>query len=60
MGWRKFASSFVQAPGAAFPFSQSALALTAVKFANFTLCRDRLDDLVSEPVPDAAKKWIAL
>jgi hypothetical protein len=59
VGWRKFASGFVQPPCAAFPFSQSALALTAVKFANVAVFRDRLDNLVSEPVPDAAKKLVA-
>jgi hypothetical protein len=59
VGWHRFASGFVQAPGADFPFSQSALALMAVKFANGTVFRDRLDNLVSEPLPDATKRLVA-
>ena len=54
-----FASGFVQSPGADFPFSQSALALTAVKLANVTIFRDRLDNLVSDRLPDDAKTLIA-
>ena len=59
MGWHRFASGFVQAPGADFPRFRSALALTAVKFANGTILRDRLDNLVSEPLPAATKRLVA-
>ena len=59
VGWHRFASGFVQAPGADFPRFRSALALTAVKFANGTILRDRLDNLVSEPLPAATKRLVA-
>jgi hypothetical protein len=55
----KFAGAFVQAPGADFPLSQSALALTAIKCANITVFRDRLDNLVLEPLPNGTKRLVA-
>jgi hypothetical protein len=50
--WHKFASGFVQAPIAAFPFVHQALPLTAVKFAQGNVLRDFLNNLVSKPPPD--------
>jgi hypothetical protein len=58
-GWHKFASSFIQAPVAGFPFSDCALPLTAVKFAKRRLFRDFLHDLVPDPPPDPANRLVA-
>jgi len=55
----RFTGGFVQTPGASLPFFQSALALTAVKLAKSTVLRDRLDNLVLEPLPNARKRIVA-
>ena len=58
-GWHKFASGFIQAPIAAFPFFRRALPLTAIKFAEGRVFRNVLDNLVSEPPPDPTNGLVA-
>jgi hypothetical protein len=58
-GWHKFASRFIQAPIAGFPFSRRALPSTAVEFTEGRVFRDSLNNLASEPPPDSANRLVA-
>jgi len=58
-GWHEFASGFIQAPIAAFPFFLGAPHLTTVKFAEGRVFLDILNNQVSEPLPDPTDSLVA-